>query len=212
MACRYLSLLNGLPMLFNINTVHFKPIYMFTSKFFKTALLPAVCFLSVCLLSVNSDELLKPWYPKAIDTAYGGFLSSFSYDFKPVGNQDKMIVTQARHVWSNAKAAQLFPDVKYYAEGARQGYLFLKNVLWDKQYGGFYTYTDRQGNVKKSSFAPKEAYGNSFALYAMAAYYQQSGDTSALNLAKRNLCGWNSIATTLLIKAITNIWSAMAHL
>jgi mannobiose 2-epimerase len=131
------------------------------------------------------NKLLKQWYPKAIDSTYGGFLSSFSYDFKPVGNQDKMIVTQARHVWSNSKAAQLFPDVKYYHEGARQGYLFLKNVLWDKQYGGFYTYTNRQGTVKKSNFAPKEAYGNSFALYALAAYYQQSGDTSALNLAKR---------------------------
>jgi mannobiose 2-epimerase len=131
------------------------------------------------------NKLLKQWYPRSIDSVDGGFLSTFSYDFKPVGSQDKMIVTQARHVWSNAKAAQLFPGVKYYAAGARQGYLFLKNVLWDKQYGGFYTYTDKQGNVKKSSFAPKEAYGNAFALYAMAAYYQQSGDTSALSLAKR---------------------------
>jgi mannobiose 2-epimerase len=131
------------------------------------------------------NKLLKQWYPRSIDSANGGFLSTFSYDFKPIGNQDKMIVTQARHVWSNAKAAQLFPDVKYYAAGARHGYLFLKNVLWDKQYGGFYTYTDKQGNVKKSNFASKEAYGNAFALYAMAAYYQQSGDTSALGLARR---------------------------
>jgi mannobiose 2-epimerase len=131
-----------------------------------------------------TDELLRPWYPRSIDTADGGFLSTFSYDFKPVGNQDKMLVTQARHIWSNAKAAQLFPNVKYYPYAAKHGFLFLKDVLWDKQYGGFHTYTDKQGNVKKSSFAPKEAYGNAFALYALAAYYQQSGDTSALNLAK----------------------------
>jgi mannobiose 2-epimerase len=129
------------------------------------------------------DELLRPWYPAAIDTVYGGFLSSFSYDFKPTGNQDKMIVTQSRHVWSNARAAELYPSIKYYAKGAAQGFQFLKNVLWDKQYGGFYTYTDRAGKPKASSFAPKEAYGNSFALYAIAAYYHQSGDTSALNLA-----------------------------
>ena len=189
-------------MLFNNNIVHFKPIYMFASKFFKTALLQVVGFFSVCLLSVDTraqdratiaaqmkfsmvDELLKPWYPKAIDTAYGGFLSSFSYDFKPVGNQDKMIVTQARHVWSNAKAAEQFPDVKYYAEGAKHGFLFLKDVLWDKEYGGFYTYTNRKGEVKQGNFAIKEAYGNSFALYALAAYYHQSGDTAALNLAKQ---------------------------
>jgi mannobiose 2-epimerase len=132
------------------------------------------------------NKLLKQWYPRSIDTINGGFVSTFSYDFKPVGNQDKMIVTQARHVWSNAKAAQLFPDLKYYADGARQGYFFLKEVLWDKTYGGFYTYTDRQGNPKKGAFEAKEAYGNAFALYALAAYYQQSGDTSALSLAKRS--------------------------
>ncbi|MBD1393270.1 AGE family epimerase/isomerase [Mucilaginibacter glaciei] len=132
-----------------------------------------------------TGKLLKQWYPRSIDSANGGFISSFSYDFKPVGNQDKMIVTQARHVWSNAKAAQLFPSVKYYAAGAKQGYLFMKNLLWDKKYGGFYTYTNAKGEDKASSFSPKETYGNSFALYALAAYYQQSGDTSALNLAKR---------------------------
>ncbi|HKG04961.1 MAG TPA: AGE family epimerase/isomerase, partial [Pedobacter sp.] len=135
--------------------------------------------------SSMNNQLLKQWYPRSVDSLNGGFLSTFSYDFRPVGNQDKMIVTQARHVWSNAKVAQLFPRIKYYAEGARQGYLFLKNVLWDKQYGGFHTYTDRQGDVKNSNFAPKEAYGNAFALYAVAAYYQQSGDTTALNLAKQ---------------------------
>jgi len=132
------------------------------------------------------NKLLKQWYPRSIDSVNGGFLSTFSYDFHPVGNQDKMIVTQARHVWSNSKAAQLFPDVKYYAEGARQGYTFLKNVLWDQQYGGFYTYTDRKGKVKESNFAIKETYGNAFALYALAAFYQQSRDTSVLNMAKKS--------------------------
>jgi len=49
------------------------------------------------------DELLKPWYPASIDSEYGGFLSTFTYDFKPQGNQDKMIVTQARHTWEQCK-------------------------------------------------------------------------------------------------------------
>ena len=129
------------------------------------------------------NELLKPWYPASIDTVYGGFLSSFTYDFKPGSNQDKMIVTQARHIWSNARAAELFPTITYYKKGAAQGFKFLKDKMWDKEYGGFYTYTDREGNPKQSNFAPKEAYGNSFALYALAAYYRATGDTSALNLA-----------------------------
>jgi mannobiose 2-epimerase len=129
------------------------------------------------------DELLKPWYPASIDTVYGGFLSTFTYDFKPRGNQDKMIVTQARHTWSNAKAAELFPSVAWYKKGEKSGFEFLRDKMWDKQYGGFYTYTDRKGNPKSGSFQPKEAYGNSFGLYALAAYYQSTGDTSALNLA-----------------------------
>ena len=129
------------------------------------------------------NKLLKPWYPAAIDTADGGFLSAFTYNFKPAGNQDKMIVTQARHVWSNSKAAEEFPEVHYYRSGAAHGFNFLRDVMWDKQYGGFYTYVDKRGNVKKGSFAPKEAYGNSFAIYSLAAYYQLSGDTSALKLA-----------------------------
>ncbi len=131
------------------------------------------------------NELLKPWYPAAIDTADGGFLSAFTYDFKTGSNQDKMIVTQARHVWSNARAMELFPTVTYYKQGAEHGFKFLRDVLWDKQYGGFYTFTDRAGKPKAGSFAPKEAYGNSFALYALAAYYRATGDTSALKLAIR---------------------------
>jgi mannobiose 2-epimerase len=132
------------------------------------------------------NNLLKTWYPKSVDSLDGGFLSSFTYDFKPTGNQDKMIVTQARHTWSNAKAAELFPDVAYYRADAEHGFKFLRDVMWDKQYGGFYTFVDRQGHPKKGgSFAPKEAYGNAFAIYALAAYYQLSGDTSALNLAIR---------------------------
>lgn len=55
-------------------------------------------------------EMLNVWYPRAVDTVYGGFLSSFSYNWQPTGNQDKMIVTQARHTWSNSKAAVLYPE------------------------------------------------------------------------------------------------------
>lgn len=129
------------------------------------------------------DELLKPWYPAAIDHEYGGFFSTSTYDFKPQGNQDKMIVTQARHVWSNSRASEIFPAVAYYKEGAAHGYRFLRDKMWDKEFGGFYTYVDRGGNFKPGGFAVKEAYGNSFALYALAAYYRAFGDTSALNLA-----------------------------
>src|SRR5450432_2896714 len=73
-------------------------------------------------------ELLNVWYPKDVDSLYGGFLSDFSYDFKPGTVQDKMIVTQARHVWSNARAAELYPQKKFYKESAKQGFYKTSSV------------------------------------------------------------------------------------
>jgi endoglucanase len=130
-------------------------------------------------------ELLDKWYPQSSDSVYGGFLSTFTFDHKPTGSQDKMIVTQARHTWVNAKASIRYPSLGYFKTGARQGFLFLANHFWDKAYGGFYTFVDRAGNPKKANFAEKEAFGNGYAIYALAAYYRSSGDTGALHLAQR---------------------------
>jgi mannobiose 2-epimerase len=128
-------------------------------------------------------ELLNVWYPRAVDSLDGGFLSTFTYDFKPTGNQDKMIVTQARHVWVNAKASVRYPSVAYYKTGARHGFEFLKNKMWDKTDGGFYALVDRKGDPVQGT--DKQAYGNAFAIFALSAYYKSSGDTNALNLAKK---------------------------
>lgn len=129
-------------------------------------------------------DMLQHWYPLAADLEHGGFLSTFTYDWKPTMPQDKMIVTQARHVWSNARARQLYPDVPHYESLARHGFAFLRNVMWDETYGGFHTLVGRQGRVKSKPGEEKTAYGNTFAIYGLAAYYQASGDTAALSLAK----------------------------
>lgn len=131
-----------------------------------------------------TTELLNKWYPAAIDKEYGGFLSTFTSDFKPTGEQDKMIVSQSRHVWTSSKAAEVYTSNPDYKTSADHGFKFLKDVMWDKTYGGFHTLVDRQGNVKSSPNEEKTAYGNAFAIYALAAYYHAFGDTSALKLAQ----------------------------
>jgi len=127
------------------------------------------------------EGLLDEYYPRNIDTLYGGYLSTFSYDFKPEGPQDKMIVTQARHVWTTAKASGFYHDSSYIAL-SRHGYYFLRDRMWDKECGGFYNLVARDGRPKSEI---KEAYGNAFAIYALSAYFAASGDTAALGLAKR---------------------------
>src|SRR5665213_1144512 len=125
--------------------------------------------------------LLDEYYPRNIDTLDGGYLSTFSYDFKPVGTQDKMIVTQARNTWSTAKASLFYHDTSYISM-SRHGFYFLRDKMWDKQYGGFNNLVARDGTPKSIY---KEAYGNAFAIYGLCAYYECSGDTAGLNLAKR---------------------------
>jgi len=73
------------------------------------------------------------------------------------------------------------PFFKY----ARHGFEFLKNVMWDKEYGGFYDLVSREGKPISFGYGPagKTAYGNGFAIYGLAAYYKAFGDTAALNLA-----------------------------
>lgn len=134
------------------------------------------------LLKTN---LLESWYPISLDTVHGGFLSALTYDFKPMENQEKMVVTQARHLWTNSKAAVRYPENDQYLKNAKQGFEFLKSKMWDKDNGGFYWLVDRAGNVKRHGIEEKTAYGNTFAIYGLVAYYVASKDTSALDLAKK---------------------------
>src|SRR4029078_1507004 len=131
------------------------------------------------------NELLNKWYPQCIDSIYGGFISTYTYDFKPTGPQDKFIVTQARHTWTTARASERYPNVSSYIKCSQHGFHFLRDVMWDKNYGGFYNLCTRDGKDKSNPQAPKEAYGNAFAIFALAAYYRASKDTAALNLAKK---------------------------
>ena len=128
------------------------------------------------------QELLDKYYPRDIDTLDGGYLSTFTYDFQPSGTQDKMIVTQARHIWSTANAAMFYKDTSYIGM-SRHGFYFLRDKMWDKDYGGFYNLVARDGTVKSTI---KEAYGNAFAIYGLSAYYGCTQDSAALNLAKKS--------------------------
>ena len=130
---------------------------------------------------------LELFYPLCLDTVYGGYNNDINYKWQLEGSQNKMIVTQARHVWTLSNAALFYPEKKKkFHVYAAHGFKFLKDVMWDKSYGGFYNLVTRSGEPTESrGETMKEAYGNAFAVYALAAYYKAFGDTSALGLAKK---------------------------
>ena len=131
------------------------------------------------------DKMFELWYPLVLDTTYGGYFSDVDSQWNLKGTQNKMIVTQARHVWSVSNLIMQYPqyaDLRYVAD---HGYYFLKDVMWDKEYGGFYDTVNRRGKVlTQNREIYKNAYGNSFAIYALAEYYKLTGDADALELAK----------------------------
>lgn len=137
------------------------------------------------LHSLQAEDL-DAWYPRAVDREEGGFLSQFDWRWRPTGDQDKMIVTQARHVWTNARAAQLFPGDTLYLRAAAHGARFLRHRMWDAERGGFFWLVRRDGTPKpeRDGRLVKQAYGEGFGIYALAAYYDVSHDTSALRFAQ----------------------------
>lgn len=132
------------------------------------------------------DSEFALWYPLSIDTMYGGFFSDINYKWELDGRQNKMIVTQARHVWSTAHAAMFYQKNNELRNIAAHGVEFLKNKMWDQKYGGFYQLVDRSGEpLREYGSIIKTAYGNAFAIYGLARYYWASGDTAALERAQQ---------------------------
>lgn len=95
-----------------------------------------------------------------------------------------MLVGQARHVWKASTLAQFYGDPQY-QKIAEHGYRFLRDHMWDKENGGFYTLLGIEGDSLQLLSNGKSAYGNAFAIYGLATYYKATKDTAALNLAKK---------------------------
>ncbi len=142
--------------------------------------------LKVCkdMVEELTKNLLEKWYPLAIDKEYGGYFTNISYDFKLMPSQEKMIVTQARHMWTTAKAAKFLNRDKYY-EYSLHGLKFLTEKMWDEKYGGFYQIRSRDGSTTdiEGWYDEKRAYGNAFAIYALAALYDITREKKVLNAA-----------------------------
>ncbi len=134
------------------------------------------------------EQILKRWYPLVIDKDFGGYFTNVSHDWKLEPEQEKMIVTQARHVWVTSKIAGFSDDAASYEPMARHGYEFLKRSMWDEKHGGFFQIRSREGGLTmfRGWRNEKRTYGNAFGLYSLAALYKQTNDPAVLEFAKRS--------------------------
>ena len=93
-------------------------------------------------------------------------------------------------VWLSARLMREGRGGPAMAEAARQGYRFLLDRMWDREYGGFYWEVDRAGT---RSFTPnKHLYGQAFGLYAIAEYARATRDPA---VAGRRARGCSTCST-----------------
>ncbi|MGK9368657.1 AGE family epimerase/isomerase [Melioribacter sp. Ez-97] len=136
------------------------------------------------MLNELKSNLIYKWYPLVIDKQYGGYFTNLAYDLSLMKEQEKMIVTQSRHMWTTSKAAKFLNSDMLY-ESALHGLDFLKNRMWDERYGGFFQIRSREGKLSDAEgwFEEKRTYGNAFAIYGLSALYGLTKNNEALELA-----------------------------
>jgi len=131
-------------------------------------------------------DVLGVWFPGSIDREHGGFHSNFTRDWKPAASEGKFSVFQGRMVWVASRAIIHGPELKeQYQPIVEHGLRYLNDVLWDKQYGGFFWGLDDQGAISQRYTDGKHLYGISFGLYGATAAYQATKDPRALELARK---------------------------
>jgi mannose/cellobiose epimerase-like protein (N-acyl-D-glucosamine 2-epimerase family) len=138
--------------------------------------------------SLQNDDL-KKFFPAAVDPR-GGFFENFAVDWTHVSgagrraDNTRSVVYQSRLTWLAAQAARRYPaESAAFLSYARHGARFLADKQWDTLNGGFWWSVDVNGKVVRAD--EKHIYGNAFAIYALAAAYQATGDQADLDLAQK---------------------------
>lgn len=131
------------------------------------------------LLAHLGENLFPFWLENCPDREFGGYITVLDRDGSMIGGE-KMLVTQARQIWTFArmwKNGYRDPRIR---EAAELGFTFLVDSFWDNTHEGWFWQVERDGVPADRS---KRTYGHAFVIYAMVEYYRAFGDREALRLA-----------------------------
>ena len=141
--------------------------------------------------AVLRKDVLGKWYPRTIDNEHGGFYADFDRQWNRLPSRGKFSVFQGRMTWTAATVAERRPELrKQYLPYVQHGTTYLRDVMWDQQYGGFYWGLGDDGKTSPQFGEGKHMYGISFCVYALAAAYRVTHDPATLALAQRAFA-WN---------------------
>jgi len=126
------------------------------------------------------ENCIIPFWKNLKDSEFGGFYGEMDYELRLNKKADKGGILNSRILWFFSNCYLTLGD-KSCLEYATHAYRFLKLEFIDRYYDdGIYWSTDLAGSPKDTT---KYTYNQAFAVYALASYYDASGDENALALA-----------------------------
>ena len=124
-----------------------------------------------------SDTIL-PFWTGLTDTVHGGFIGYVGYNLKADAAAPKGCIHNSRILWFFSTAYTLLQDPRL-LDCAHQAYRYFDRFM-DKAEGGLYWMLAADGTPLDTT---KHTYNHAFAIYALAAYAQASGQAEALHQA-----------------------------
>jgi cellobiose epimerase len=124
---------------------------------------------------------ILPFWMKLKDTQNGGFYGEVRYDLSINEKGDKGGIAASRFLWSFSSAYRQTGNEEFLA-CAHHVYSFLKDYLYDEEYGGLYWLLDYEGKPLEDQ---KHVYTQSFGIYAFSEYYRATGNEEALEYANK---------------------------
>ena len=121
-----------------------------------------------------------PFWKSLRDDEFGGYYGYLDHDLNFDKKAEKGCILNSRILWFFSSAYVLLKDESLLDE-AKHAYDFMINNCFDKVNGGIFWSMTYDGRVKDST---KHTYNQAFAIYALSAYFEASGDKNALNRAE----------------------------
>ncbi len=124
-------------------------------------------------------DVIIPFWKKLRDNEYGGYYGWLDYDLHLDKKAVKGCILNSRITWFFSNAYLLLKD-KSLLDEAEHGFRFMKEYCMDKENGGIYWSIHYDGTPADTI---KHTYNQAFCIYALASFYDASGNEEALEMA-----------------------------
>jgi len=127
------------------------------------------------------ETKLLPFWKNLKDDENGGYYGYMDFDLNVDKKAVKGCILNSRIMWFFASAAMTLKDSGLLVY-AKHAFDFMKKYCVDDVYGGVYWSVTYDGHIEDDL---KHTYNQAFAIYALSAYYDASGDDDAIVMAWR---------------------------